>query len=121
MNIAHTLNAAAVVETSLGEFEICEACYRTTLPTFFDAEDFLKIHYQFGLEYANRQEYHSSYKALTQARAIRETGDIMASPGYAQSHLGQLNSAKASYQRALEIDPGHFMARENLKNLTKDL
>lgn len=108
---------SAVVESSVGEFEICEPCYQRQLPSFFTPGDVAEIHYQFGLEYFERGLFARSIESLTLAGQISETADILAALARAEDALGHQERAVALYCRALEIDPSHFMSRENLKLL----
>jgi tetratricopeptide (TPR) repeat protein len=107
----------AVAETSLGQFEICEACYEQGLPVFFTQSDLAEIHYQFGLEYLERDQSAESIDALSQALRINESADTLAALGNAESRRGDQASAIAHYQRALELDPSNPTAKENLKGL----
>lgn len=106
-----------LVETSLGEFDICEACYLGGLPEFFLPEDVAEVHYQFGLDYTQRQQYVLGVEALRRARQILESADILASLGYAEDLSGNREVARGQYRRALEIEPGHFIAGMNLRQL----
>src|SRR5688572_10385877 len=63
---------SAVVDTSIGEFEICEACYHRDLPPFFTPQDVAAIHYQFGLEYRDHGQLDRSVESLTHARHSSE-------------------------------------------------
>ena len=117
VHVARTADACALVNTSLGEFVICESCYRRGLPPFFTREDAAEIHYEFGLEYRDRRQFDLSVQSLTQACAISETADNVAALAYSENELGNRELAIAHYRRALEIDPSHFMSRENLRNM----
>lgn len=108
---------SVIAKTSIGNLEICESCYVGSLPTFFTPEDLAEIHHQFGLEYNHRQQFSQSRRCLAQARQISESADILASLAFAEDKLGHKDLAATHYRRALEIDPSHFMARENLKKL----
>ena|SRR5213594_4190215 len=107
----------AIAETSFGEFEICEACYRLGLPVYFTQSDLAEIHYQFGLEYLQRDQSSESVNALSRALQITESADILTALGHAESKRGDKETAIAHYHRALEIDPSNLAAKENLKNV----
>ncbi len=117
VHVARSEVPSAMDDTSVGEFEICEACYQRGLPAYFTPEDVAEIHYQFGLEYCGREQFSRSIESLTRARRIAETADVMAALGHAEGQLGNREIAIAHYRRALEIDPSHFMASQNLRNL----
>jgi tetratricopeptide (TPR) repeat protein len=117
VRVARTAVPTAVIETSVGEFEICEACFVGGLPPFFTREDLANVHYQFGLEYRDRRQHTRSVESLTEARRLSETADIVAALAQAESHLGHRELAITHYRRALEIDPSHFMSRQNLQRL----
>ena len=117
LQVARSATPSAVAETSVGEFEICEACYRRGLPSFFTSQDVAKIHYQFGLEYSHCGQFARTVESLTKARHISETADIVAALAHAEDGLGHRDVAIAHYRRALEIDPSHFMSRQNLQRI----
>jgi len=117
VHVARSSIPCAVIETSVGEFEICEPCYQRSLPPFFTPQDLAEIHYQFGLEYRDRGQFARSVESLTHARRLSETADIVAALAHAESDLGHRELAIAHYRRALEIDPSHFMSRQNLQRL----
>jgi len=117
LQVARSATPSAVAKTSVGEFEICEACYHRGLPTFFTPQDMAEVHYQFGLEYSQRGHFARSVESLSQARRISETADIMAALAHAEDGLGHRDVAIAHYRRALEIDPSHFMSRQNLQKI----
>jgi tetratricopeptide (TPR) repeat protein len=117
VEVARSAVPSAVANTSVGEFEICESCYRRGLPSFFTPQDVAEIHYQFGLEYRDRAQLAQSIESLTQARRISETADIMAALAHAEDERGHRELAIAHYRRALEIDPTHSMSRQNLQKL----
>lgn len=110
-----------MAETSLGEFEICEDCYRRGLPSFFTPEDLAEIHYQFGLEYYHSKRYACCAESLAQARNLKETADIVATLASLEEALGHRDLAIAHYRRALEIDPRHFMSQHNLRLMGEDV
>jgi len=116
-HVARSATPSAVAETSVGEFEICEACYHRGLPSFFTSQDVAEIHHQFGLEYSQSEQFDRSVESLTQARRISETADIVAALAHAEDALGHRDMAIAHYRRALEIDPSHFMSRQNLQRI----
>jgi tetratricopeptide (TPR) repeat protein len=117
VQVTRSAVASAVADTSVGEFEICEACYQRALPAFLTPQDAAEIHYQFGLEYSNREQFDRSAESLTQARGISETADIVAALAHAEDGRGHRELAITHYCRALEIDPTHFMSRQNLQRI----
>jgi tetratricopeptide (TPR) repeat protein len=117
VQVARSAVPSAIIETSVGEFEICESCYQRGLPPSFTPQDSAEIHYQFGLELRDRGQFARSVESLTHARRLSETADIVAALAHAESELGHRELAIAHYRRALEIDPSHFMSRLNLQRL----
>jgi tetratricopeptide (TPR) repeat protein len=117
VQLARSVVPSTVVDTSVGEFEICESCYQRGLPAFFTPLDVAEIHYQFGLEYRDRRQVAHSFESLTQARRLSETADIVAAIAHAEDERGHRELAIAHYRRALEIDPTHFMSRQNLQRI----
>jgi tetratricopeptide (TPR) repeat protein len=117
VHVARSSVPSAVIETSVGEFEICEPCYQRSLPPFFTPQDLAAIHYQFGLEYRDRGQFVRSVESLTRAHRLSETADIVAALAHVESELGHRELAITHYRRALEIDPSHFMAQQNLQKL----
>src|SRR5437879_5152368 len=59
---------SAVVETSVGKFEICESCYQHRLPSYFTRRDLAEIVHRFGLEYRDRGDLQRCIESLTRAR-----------------------------------------------------
>jgi tetratricopeptide (TPR) repeat protein len=114
VQLEHSSVAIAVATTTLGEFEICESCYRRGLPAFFTAQDLAEIHYQFGLEYRDLKQFSKSMEALSKARGLGETANIVAEIANAERALGNRDKAIDLYRRALELEPDHVMARQNL-------
>ena len=108
---------SVVAETSLGEFTICEACYLKCLPTYFTPSDIASIHYEFGIEYGNAGDHERQIESLRKAQNIEETADILAMLAVAENACGRREKARLLYRKALLLEPEHFMARENLKNL----
>lgn len=121
LQVARSAAPCAVAETSLGEFEICEVCYRRGLPSFFTPEDLAEIHYQFGLEYYHSKRYACSAESLARARNLTETADIVAACACLEQALGHRDVAIAHYRRALEIDPRHFISHHNLRLMGEDV
>jgi len=117
VHVARSAAVSALAETSIGEFEICGSCYRRGLPSFFTPQDLAEIHYQFGLEYSHREELDRSVESLSQARLLSETADIVAALAHVESKRGHREIAIAHYHRSLEIDPSHFMSRQNLQRI----
>jgi tetratricopeptide (TPR) repeat protein len=115
IEVARGLLVSAIIDTSLGEFEICEPCYSRKLPSFFTPQDIAEIHYQFGLEYRDRAKFTQSIESLRRALCILETADILAALAFAEDKAGHQQLAIGYYRRALQIEPLHFMAQQNLR------
>jgi len=113
--------ASAIVNTSVGELEVCEACYLSGLPPRFTSDDLAEIHYQFGLDYNARGNHSRARESLERALQGRETADILAALALAADYTGDSAIAINHYKRALELDPRHFISRENLKQLQKEI
>ena len=120
VEVDHERNPSAYVKTSVGEFEICEACYVGGLPTFFSANDLAEIHFQFGLDYNERGNYARARESIARARQTSETANILAALANAEDSLGHRDSAIAHYERALELEPEHFISRANLTKLRSE-
>lgn len=110
VHISLSMFPSAIADTSIGELEICESCYLKGLPSYLTPEDLAEIHYQFGLEYAFRNDRQQSFESLKQALNFSETADILAALASSESELGHTELAVKHYKRALEIEPGHFMS-----------
>jgi tetratricopeptide (TPR) repeat protein len=108
----------AVVDTSVGEITVCETCYTQRLPEWLTDEDLQSIHYQFALEYRDHSEHQRSIQCLERALALGQSADILSALGYAYDNLAAPERAIEQYRRALELNPAHFIARENLNRLT---
>jgi tetratricopeptide (TPR) repeat protein len=97
--------------------ELCEICYfKKDLEYKLCAEDLYHAHLEFGRHFAMRGDLQKAKAALTKCRTIRETADALAMLAYVEMALGR-KVADELYRKALELDPEHFMARENLRNL----
>jgi tetratricopeptide (TPR) repeat protein len=101
----------------LGDFEICEPCYRQGLPVFFSQADLAEIHFRFGLEYCELGRWSDSVEALSRALQIAESADTLVALGLAEEKQGNRETAVSHYHRALEIDPAHPGARESLQKV----
>lgn len=82
--------------------------------------DLAEIHYQFGLDYNHRGNHACARESLEKARQSCETANILAALAYAEDYLGHKDSATAHYKRALELDPEHFISRQNLTKLLSE-
>lgn len=118
ISIAPSAHPSAVADTSVGELTICERCLNA-LPDYLLPEDLYEIHYQFGLDYRDREMHERSADALRKALSFRVTTDGLAALAYAQDQLGHRDEAIRMYEQVVGIDPDHFMTRENLKLLRK--
>lgn len=104
-----------IADTSLGEMRICEPCIRQGLPEYFTEQDRSEVHYQIALEYSCFSEDWRT--ALEYLSKTLETPKSLAAMGNCHSRSGDKTKAAECYRRALKIDPTHFIASENLKNL----
>ena len=55
----------------------------------------------------------------TATRLNTEDADAEANLGSALAQTGRIAEAKSHYQRALKLNPGHTLARENLDELER--
>ena len=109
--------AWTVVHSSVGTLWICGTCYDKNVFRGLRAEDRAKIHYSMGLEYCHLDQYQKSISALTKALKLKKSADILASLAVNYSETGDIERAHKLYHQALQLDPDHFMSRENLKVL----
>ncbi len=109
--------AWTVVDSSVGKLWICGTCYDKNVFRGLRAEDRAKIHYSMGLEYGHLDQYQKSISALTKALKLKKSADILAQLALNYSNTGDIKRAYKLYHQALQLDPDHFMSRENLKNL----
>ena len=114
ISIGSTAQPCALAATSVGELTVCERCLEA-LPDYLLPEDLCEIHYQFGLDYRDREMHARSADALRRALSFRRTADILAALAFAEDQLGHPDQAISLYEEALQIEPGHFMSTENLK------
>jgi tetratricopeptide (TPR) repeat protein len=113
-----TAQPSAVAETSVGELTICERCL-AALPSYLLPEDVYEIYYQFGLDYRDREMHERSADVLCKALSFQKTADVLAALAYEQDQLGHRDEAIRLYEEALQIEPEHFMSKENLKLIRK--
>jgi len=67
---------------------------------------------------ASTQDFQGAADQFAAAVRVRpEDADAHANLGTALAELGRLTEAKAQFKRALEINPAHRLARENLQQL----
>lgn len=119
LTMPETAEPSVVAETSVGELTICERCL-TTLPEYLLPEDLFEIYYEFGLEYGHREMHEQSANVLRTALSLQKTADALAALAVAEGYLGHTNEAVALYQHALQIEPDHFISKENLKLIKKE-
>ena len=115
--VARSTSATACVETTVGELWICERCYRKNVFRVLRSEDRAAVHYQMGLEYSYLERHEESIAALRKAVRLKRNADVMASLAKSYSDIGDVKRAYRYYRAALANDPGHFMSKENIKNL----
>jgi tetratricopeptide (TPR) repeat protein len=101
------------------ELEVCEICYENgKLEAALNREDLHEAHDSFGDAFSYHEQYEKAKIAFQKAIEIKESADCLAGLGYVEHLLGNTIEAVKSYNRALQLDSSHFIARENLKNLT---
>ena len=101
------------------EMQVCEVCYeKGRLQQTLNDEQLSEAFYQFGLEFINKGQLEKAKTAFSRCISIKESADGLASLGYVENSLGNETSAAELYRRALELQPDHFMARENLRKLS---
>lgn len=115
--IPQSFIAWACVNCSAGELWICEHCYEREAFRTLKAEDRAEVHYQMGLEFASLEDYQKSIAALERALELTRTPNILATLALNYQRTGKVAQAKRLYSEALELEPNHFMATENLKNI----
>lgn len=96
-----------------------EAVYRQVFeaqPGYIDALHLL------GVIYSQRGDHQTAERLIRQALAENSSVDTYHNNlGKALQGLGRLEEATASYQRALELNPGHAMACNNLGKVFLEL
>jgi tetratricopeptide (TPR) repeat protein len=118
VDIPASVHVFALAGTSLGRLFICEHCYSNYHFHEFTKKDMAEVHYQFGLEYCNIDDYDKSLCSLLKSLDIDYNNpDVLSSVGYCYKNLGNKEKSKEFYRKALLIDPDHFMASENIKRL----
>jgi tetratricopeptide (TPR) repeat protein len=111
--------ALTCVDSREGELWICQECYDKGVFGGLNSSDIAEVHYQMGLVLSSLSEHVASIRCFEQALHYRPNADTEASLALSYSRIGQIDDAKHHYQRALDLDPGHFMARENLGRIVK--
>ncbi len=106
----------AVVNTSLGELNICEECVEKDLPHFFSKDDRNEIYYQFGLALHEERKHQRAIGFLERAEL---NSDILLALGNAYDGIGETARAIACYRAILEEQPDHPYAKANLESITK--
>ena len=78
-------------------------------------------YYHLALCHIQLEEYHQAL-ALLDSALVHSPGDadIYSEKGKALAALGEKDQASLAYQKALEIDPEHFLTRQRLAFLNKD-
>lgn len=120
VDMANTAQPSASADTSLGPLDICEECYLHSLPAGLTEPDLAEIHFQFGLDYRDRGQLDLSIGALERAVQLNRGADALAELAAVYERKGLRQMAVQTYRRALDIDPQHFIATENLKVLERD-
>ena len=97
------------------ELILCEECYNVAnLATLYNL-DMTEVHFQFGLEYRDLSRFSESLYSLKKALNLKMTADILAEIANVYGKMGDSNSEKLFYHKALAINPNHFASVENLK------
>jgi tetratricopeptide (TPR) repeat protein len=101
------------------ERELCENCYlKGDLEFKLNPRDLYDAHYQFGLHYSEfGRDLQKAREAFAKCRMAKETASSLAALANVESALGRKKVAEELYRKALAIEPEHFIARENLRNM----
>lgn len=106
------------VNTSLGELEMCEICYKHKyMWHVFTTEDLMSIYTEFGLEYCMREMYSEAGVAFESGLSLGENDKMCFGLANVYGHMGRNELAKKLYIRTLEINPNHTYAQHNLSTL----
>jgi len=117
-DIAECEVAFAIVQRDRKEILICETCYiEGRMEPVLSRSQLRGAFYQFGLEFSKAGEFDKARSALMKSLEVEETADSVAALAYVEEALGHRMKAVTLYQKALAIQPEHFMAKANLKKL----
>lgn len=99
------------------EYNICEKCYISELFLNIVGISLAEIHHEFGVEYRNHGNNEKSLISLFKSDIINKSAQTLCSLAYTYDQIGDHDSEKYYYLKALEIDPENFIASENLKKI----
>ncbi len=108
-----------LADTPTGEIWICEECYKKGSFGGMGIDILAEIHYEFGLVYGEFEHFSESVDALHRGLRLKQTPDMLAAIAFSYGRMGDHKLEREFYQQALALDPTHFMASENLKNMDR--
>ena len=117
VSVENSAEPLAVIDTPSGDLRVCEPCYLSVRPASLPPDQLQALHAQFAIEYRDHQRFPDAIRSGERALEFGASVNILAELAYAHSELGQQPEAADLYRQALAIEPGHFMATENLKRL----
>jgi tetratricopeptide (TPR) repeat protein len=117
VSVATSVEPLALIDTPSGDLCVCERCYHAALPPFLSHDQLQALHAEFAIEYCNFERFDDAIAAGQRALELGLSADNLAMLAYTHSQLGRQSEAAALYQRALAIEPDHFISTENLKRL----
>lgn len=111
---------ALVFADTVNEIIVCEKCYDNgRLQLALAGDQLSHAYYEFGLEFSQNRKFEKARCALKKSLEIQECSNSLAQLAYVEDNLGNVGDAIDLYRKVLSIEPNHFMASENLKNLLK--
>jgi len=117
VDIARTKNICVEDPHNTEKKVICEACYQADLMNGYSDAELIDIHMQFGIEYILAGRITNAESAFRKLIGIKVTSDGLAHLAYCLAAQNKTEEARNFYFHALEIDPNHAMARNNLAKL----
>lgn len=120
LDVRTTSDVYILVESSLGELDLCEKCYiRETNFCLMTPADQRAIHMEFAIEYINRKRWNDALVACAKSLALGDDTNVHFLLGLVRTGLSQEPLAMEQYKRALELDPTNGPALGNLRILQK--
>jgi len=111
----------AVGETVSGDdLTLCEGCYKRGEYGTANPEDIAALHFSFGLEYLQEEDYEASADALHKALALKRTGDTLYHLAVVYGHLGNPSLEAELYRQVLAVNPQHHTAGLKVALETKE-
>ena len=107
----------ALLDTAKGKVCICEECYKKGNFKGWKVDKLAELHEQFGQEYQKLGCFSESIDALQSGLRIKKTADLLNALALTYSEMGEYELERKCYLQALELEPNHFAARVNLKNM----